>query len=68
MQANTKNINKLKRSWPVEKRDYNSLPLAAWPDSRNVFGYFPSPQTLKDPKSLNQRPSGTLGFEFYPEA
>jgi hypothetical protein len=38
-------------------------PFAAWPGSRKVFGYRPSPQILKDPKSLNQRPSGASGSD-----
>src|SRR5690348_2179068 len=39
------------------------LPLADCPRRRKVFGYFPSPQTLKDPKSLYQGPSGASGSD-----
>jgi hypothetical protein len=38
-------------------------PLRTWPARRNVFGYAPSPQSLKDPKSLYHGPSGTLGLD-----
>jgi len=38
-----------------------SSPWAGWPFSRNVFGNRPSPQSLNDPKSLYQAPSGTSG-------
>jgi len=38
-------------------RPFGGLASAA----ENVFGYFPSPQTLKDPKSLYQSPSGASG-------
>ena len=38
-------------------------PLAAWPASKKVFGYCPSPQILNEPKSLYQRPSGASGFD-----
>ena len=43
--------------------DYNLLPLAGWPRRRIVLGYFPSPQILKDPKSLYQAPSGASGSD-----
>jgi hypothetical protein len=35
---------------------YSDFPLAACPFKRNVFGSSPSPQILKDPKSLYQGP------------
>src|SRR5437870_167566 len=38
-------------------------PLAGWARSRNVFGNDPSPQILKDPKSLYHSPSGRSGFD-----
>jgi len=39
------------------------FPFAACPASRKVFGYFPSPQTLKEPKFLYQSPSGASGSD-----
>src|SRR5580692_8423063 len=39
------------------------FPLAACSRSRKVFGYFPSPQILNDPKSLYQGPSGASGSD-----
>src|SRR5258707_9283690 len=41
--------------------DYNLLPLAGWPRRRKVLGHFPSPQILKEPKSLYQTPSAASG-------
>src|SRR5437870_12079957 len=45
--------------------DWQIMPAGAIPAvarvrdrSKKVFGYFPSPQTLNEPKSLHQRPSG----------
>jgi hypothetical protein len=40
-----------------------SGPYATCPRSRKVFGYFPSPQILNDPKSLYQAPSGASGSD-----
>jgi hypothetical protein len=40
-----------------------SSPRTACPLSRKVFGYFPSPQILNDPKSLNHSPSGASGSD-----
>jgi hypothetical protein len=45
-----------------------SLPRAACPASRNVFGNFPVPHSLKVPKSLNQAPSGTSGSRAFHSA
>ena len=39
------------------------LPFAACPRRRKVFGYCPSPQPLKEPKSLNHGPSGASGSD-----
>ena len=41
--------------------NYSRLPLAGWPDIRNVLGNRPVPQSLNVPKSLYQSPSGTSG-------
>jgi hypothetical protein len=47
-------------TWAVA--DYQrASPLANWPRSKNVFGYGPAPQILKEPKSLYHSPSGTSG-------
>src|SRR6202011_6292091 len=46
---------------PVERQSF--FPLAAWPASKKVFGYFPTPQILNEPKSLYQSPSGASGFD-----
>jgi hypothetical protein len=35
-------------------QDHSFCALAGWPRSRKVFGYFPSPQILNEPKSLTQ--------------
>jgi uncharacterized protein YbjT (DUF2867 family) len=40
---------------------YSLSPLAGWPRSRKVLGYFPSPQTLNDPVSFYKGPSGVSG-------
>jgi hypothetical protein len=46
--------------------DYSiAWPRAACPRRRKVFGYRPSPHSLKLPKSLYQGPSGTLGCERF---
>src|SRR5579859_4348979 len=37
-------------------------PTGACPLRRNVFGYFPSPQSLNEPESLYHCPSGTSGL------
>jgi hypothetical protein len=42
---------------------YSDFPLVACPLKRNVFGSSPSPQTLNDPKSLYQGPSGASGSD-----
>ena len=44
--------------------DYSLRPRAGWPRSRKVFGDSPSPQTLKEPKSLYHAPSGASGSDF----
>jgi len=46
---------------PGERQSF--CPLAAWPASKKVFGYFPSPQILNEPKSLYQSPSGASGLD-----
>src|SRR5437667_3382411 len=42
---------------------YSFRPRAGWPRSRKVFGSSPSPQILKEPKSLYQAPSGASGSD-----
>ena len=42
---------------------HNFFPLATCPRRRKVFGYFPWPQILNDPKSLDQGPSGASGSD-----
>src|SRR5262249_18378348 len=42
---------------------YSFRPRAGCPRSRKVFGYSPSPQILKEPKSLYQAPSGASGSD-----
>jgi hypothetical protein len=43
------------------RKSYSFSPLADWPRSRRVLRYFPSPQTLNDPKALHQSPAGASG-------
>ncbi len=42
---------------------YSFWPRAGWPRTRNVFGSSPSPQILKEPKSLYHAPLGASGSE-----
>jgi len=47
--------------WGVNYIYGSFLAMRGLTRNRKVFGYWPSPQSLKDPKSLYHGPSGTSG-------
>jgi len=38
----------------ADSSNYSLTPLAAWPRSRKVLGYLPSPHTLNDPNAFGR--------------
>jgi hypothetical protein len=61
MAFGSRGLSKLENTASTPESHQSFCPLAAWPASKKIFGYFPSRQNLNEPKSLYQSPSGAPG-------